>query len=204
MPSRKIALCALIAVAVVLAGCTNLPFGDGGTADAGSIESDVKALYELANPGTIAEVISTKEESGLYKIAVKITNLDGTSNLAEAWVTKDGKLLTQSVVFVKESVSQMRNLRGFVDCLDSKGVRIIGFLNQTVAGPDIVQATFQQLNTLGSFSPKIYVPCDTSDQNFQLCLNISTSFPAIVYNNNVDPGVKTVEQLKTISGCALG
>jgi len=166
-----------------------------------SVRSDVKRLYELANPGITAEVVSVTADGGLYKVLVKLSGVTGTVNYAEAWVSRDGSLLTQTVIRVKESVNQMQKLKNFVDCLSDKGVRIVGILNQTLSQQG-AQATLLQLNILGAYSPKIYVSCDL---NLQACLAANvTQVPSVIYNNNVLPGFKSIPDLESISGCKLG
>jgi hypothetical protein len=168
--------------------------------DIEGLKTNVKNLYELSNPGSVAEVVALTETSGLYHAVIKIT-IGGNVNYAEAWVTKDGRLLTQSVIFVKESVNQMQKLKNFVDCLSDKGLRIYGILNQT-ASPQGAQATLIQLNILGLFSPKIFVNCDL---NLQACLNAGISqVPSVVINNRIEPGVKSIPDLEKISGCKFG
>ncbi|MEM5868057.1 MAG: hypothetical protein QXG39_09100, partial [Candidatus Aenigmatarchaeota archaeon] len=86
------------------------------------VKNRIKTLYELANPGTNVEVISLTEESGLYKALIKAVGVTGT-NYAEIYISKDGKLLTQNVIFVEQSIQQIKRLKDFVDCLDSKRVK---------------------------------------------------------------------------------
>lgn len=166
--------------------------------DKSALESSVESLYELANPGVDAEVVTLDEESGLYKAGVKLTSQDGQVSYAESWITKDGKILTQNIILVKESVAQMSNLREFVTCLAERDVRIFGTLNQTLS-PSGAQATLLQLNLLGAYSPAIYVSCDA---DIQACLDAGiTQVPATYSNGTISLGLKNIEQLEEISGC---
>jgi hypothetical protein len=168
--------------------------------DSGAISAKVERLYELSNPGVGAEVVSVTSESGMYKVGVKITSIDGQVSYAESWVTKDGRLLTQSVILVEESVGQMGKLRDFVACLADSGVRIFGSLDENVS-PQGSQATLLQLNLLGAYSPAIYVSCDA---DVQACVEAGiTQVPAVYYNGTVEFGLKNIEQLEEISGCAF-
>ncbi|TAL47276.1 hypothetical protein EPN87_03355 [archaeon] len=164
-----------------------------------SVADNVNALYELSNPGSTAEVISLTEDSGLYKAVVKVTGPSGTS-FAEAWVTKDGRYLTQSVIFVQDSIRQIETGKNFVDCLHANGLRIYGVTNQsTQAGV----ATLMQLNTLGVYAPKIFVSCD--GDLLPNCLTAGiTQAPTTVYNNTGYPGVLTISQLANLTSCKQG
>ncbi len=166
--------------------------------DTSSLKEGVKDLYELANPGITAEVVSLTEDSGLYKIGLKVTGASGT-NYIESWMTKDGRLLTQNMVFVKDDINQMRKTKNFVDCIYGKNLRIYGLLNQTIS-PEIAQLTSQQLGIFGNNWPKVYSDCQS---NLQACLNVSQTFPFIVFNNQLLQGVKDIPTLENITGCKL-
>jgi hypothetical protein len=158
------------------------------------VAKEVKKLYELANPGAQIEIVTTLEESGLYKIVLKSTGPTGIT-YREAYVTKDGKLLTENVILVKESTKQIQMFKDFVDCLDEKGVKIYGLNNST--------ATLLQLNILGRYSGKLYVSCDGA--NLQTCLNAGIQqIPSVVYNNDIYPGVKTIDWFAQQTGCKFG
>lgn len=155
------------------------------------VSNKIKTLYELANPGTSVEILTLTEESGLYKALIKATSPSGT-NYAEVYVTKDGKLLTQNVIFVEQSIEQIKRLKSFVDCLHSKGVKIYGLNNQT--------ATLLQLNVLGIYSTKLYVSCDGA--SVQNCVQAKVDqVPAVVFGNRVEPGVKTIDWFESVTGC---
>lgn len=158
------------------------------------VAEEVKELYELANPGTQVEIAAILEESGLYKLILKSTGPAGIT-YREAYVTKDGKLLTENIILVEEFTNQIQMFKDFVDCLDEKGLRIYGLNNST--------ATLLQLNILGRYSGKLYVSCDGA--NLQTCLNIGIQqIPSVVYNNNVYPGVKTIDWFAQQTGCKFG
>ena len=161
-----------------------------------SVQETVKKLYELANPGTQAEVLTLTDDSGLYKAVIKLTGQSG-SNYAEVWVTKDGKYLTQNFIFVKDSLTQIENYKNFVDCLDSRGLRIYGVTNQTTQGGT---ATLMQLNLLGIYSPKIFVSCD--GENLEGCMKSGiTQVPTIVFEEKGYVGVRSISQLSEMTAC---
>jgi len=185
-----IAVCVALLVALFgmsLTGFVSLSFGISKS----EVSKKIKTLYELANPGTNVEVLTLTEESGLYKALIKVIGTTGT-NYAEIYVTKDGKLLTQNVIFVEQSIEQIKRLKDFVDCLNSKGLKIYGISNQT--------ATLLQLNVLGIYSTKLYVPCDGDLVQNCIAANV-TQVPSVVFAGRIDPGVKTIEWFESITGC---
>lgn len=155
------------------------------------VSNKLKNLYELANPGTKIEVLTLTEQSGLYKGLLKATGTTGT-NYIEVYVTKDGKLLTQNVIFVEQSIEQIRRLKNFVDCLGSKNVKIFGLSNDTV--------TLLQLNILGVYSTKLFVPCD--GEMISNCISAKVEkVPSVVFAGRVEPGVKSIEWFEAATGC---
>lgn len=165
-----------------------------------AIAENIKKLYELSNPGTRVEVESINEQNGMYKVILRLIGASGT-NYAEAFVTKDGGLLTTSMIRVDKFIDQMQKLKDFVDCLDSKGVRIYGVLNRT-ASPAGASATLLQLQTFGVYSSKLYVSCD--GPFIQRCVRLNiTKVPTIVIENKKYEGVKTISWLEQMTGCKL-
>ena len=165
------------------------------------IEQKVKSFYELISPGTTAEVMSLKEESGVYKLFVKVSSTAGVS-YQEVYVTKDGKLLStaDSTILVENSIKQVETQKNFVNCLYDKGVRIYGITNQTIQGG---VATILQLNILGRiYSPKLFVSCD--GQLAQQCINAGVSqVPSVIVGNQIEPGVKVIDWFVNKTGCIL-
>ena len=162
------------------------------------VSKKIESLYELANPGTNVEVLSLSEESGLYKALLKVVSPTGT-NYAEVYVTKDGKILVQNVILVEQATEQIKKLKDFVDCLDSKKLKIYGVLNQT-ENPQGATATLLQLNILGVYSSKLYVSCDGSF--VQNCISAGvTQVPSVVFGGRIEPGVKTIEWFESATGC---
>jgi len=196
---KKIAILTIFLIAGLLIGyfATNIYYYIFRSAT----ERKIKTFYELLLPGTTAEVLSLNEQSGVYRILVKI-NSGGTISYQEGYITKDGKLLSMSdsTILVESSIDQVEKQKDFVNCLYDKGVRIFGVSNQTTQGG---VATIYQLNILGRiYSPKLFVSCD--DQFVQQCINAGISqVPSIVLGGNIDPGIKTVEWFQTKTGCKL-
>jgi len=164
------------------------------------IEKDIVKLYELANPGTMISVESVKDMGDIYRVLLKVVSNRGT-NYQEVFVTKDGKYLTTSIIFVKESIKSISSLKNFVECLNSKGVRIYGITNSTQS-PQGASATLLQLNILGRYSIQLYVPCD--GQFVNNCLNAGvTQVPSVVYKGKVYSGVYSIPWFENLTGCKL-
>lgn len=186
-----------ILILVVIAGF--LIFGAPSKIDSKAADN-VKKLYELANPGITVEVVSATEESGIYKLLLKSVGAGGT-NYNEAYVTKDGKLMSQDMIFVENSTLQIEKLKNFVDCLNGKNLRIYGVLNQSISEQGAM-ATYSQLQTLGIYSGKLYVSCD--GQNLQACISAGIKdVPSIVYNGTIYGGAKDIQWLGQTTGCSL-
>jgi hypothetical protein len=164
-----------------------------------SIAENIRKLYELALPGSSVSVESINEFGNLYKILLRISNQQGT-NYLEVYASKDGKYVTENVIYVKESTQQIEKMKNFVDCLFNKGLRVYGATQTNNTA--INSATFLQLNVLGRYSPKLYVSCD--GDNLQTCIRIGLqALPSIVYNNTAYPGVYSVEYLANLTGCKV-
>jgi hypothetical protein len=163
-----------------------------------SVAENVRKLYELAL-GSPVSVESVNDFGNLYKILLKVPTQQGP-NYLEVYTTKDGKYVTESIIYVKESTQQIEKMKNFVDCLYNKGLRVYGATQTN--NTSINSATLLQLNILGRYSPKIYVSCD--GVNLQACIQIGLqALPSIVYNNTAYPGVYSAEYLANLTGCKL-
>jgi hypothetical protein len=189
MDKKIIFLVVGLVIGIVVGSFITFPFDLLGTK--ARVGEKVKNLYELANPGSSFSIVSMSEESGIYKVVLRADTPYGTT-YREAYVTKNGELLTESVIFVSKSIEQIAAYKDFVDCLDSKGVKIYGLNNQT--------ATLLQLNTLGRYSTKIYISCDT----LKPCQDAGvTQVPSVVYKGEIFPGVQSISWFETKTGCKL-
>lgn len=186
---KKIALAPLILIIILAFLLIFFPY----LPPKSEIEKRVEEFYELANPGADAEVVSMEEESGVYKVVVKLTTQAGVT-YGEAYITKDGRMLTETMIFVEESIKRINSFKNFTECLLNNNVRIYGISNDT--------ATLLQLNLLGRYSTQIFIPCDG---NLIInCLNANVSqIPSVVINGNVHPGVKTVRWFEQNTNCRM-
>jgi hypothetical protein len=163
-----------------------------------SVAESVRKLYELAL-GSSVSVESINDFGNLYKVLLKVSTPQGP-NYLEVYTTKDGRYVTESIIYVKESTKQIEKMKNFVDCLFNKGLRVYGATQTNDTA--INSATLLQLNILGRYSPKLYVSCD--GDNLQTCIQIGLqALPSVVYNNTAYPGVYSAEYLANLTGCKI-
>jgi hypothetical protein len=154
----------------------------------------VKDLYELSTGANI-EIMSVLKESGMYKVILRTTDINGNSNIIEVFVTQDGKILSQNVLKIDEFVSSLNKQKEFIDCLSQKGLKIYGVSNTTATQLQLIQI-------LGGsrFLSKIYVDCVGS--NLQVCLDAGVAtVPSIGYQGKIYEGVKTLDWFKNTTSC---
>ncbi|MBI2547600.1 MAG: hypothetical protein HYW23_04115 [Candidatus Aenigmarchaeota archaeon] len=161
----------------------------------GDVSSKVKSLYELVNPGVSVSVVKIDDVNGMYKVLFKAVDVSGGVTYRETFITKDGKLLTENMVQVDPSISQLNKTHNFVDCLATKDVKVAGIANDTV--------TLMQFNALGgSYATKLYLSCDGGQ--VQQCVNSGiTQVPAVIYNSKIYAGVQTIQFLGNLTGCTF-
>jgi len=163
-----------------------------------SVAESARKLYELAL-GYPVSVKSINDYGNLYEILFEVSTQQGL-NYLKIYVTKDGRYVSENIIYVKESTQQIEKMKNFVDCLYNKGLRIYGATQTNNTA--INSATLLQLNILGRYSPKLYVSCD--GDNLQACIQIGLqALPSVVYNNNAYPGVYSAEYLANLTGCKL-
>lgn len=179
-----------IALGIVFATFSPINLTDLFAAD---VSSNIEKLYELINPGINVEVVKIDEISGLYKVLFKATDVAGGVTYRESYITKDGKLLTETVILVEQSIEQLARIQSFVDCLVNKNLRIAGITNHT--------ATLLQFNILGgSYATKLYLSCDGELAQQCVAANI-TQVPSVVYQNTVYPDVQPIQFFENLTGC---
>ncbi len=154
----------------------------------------VRDIYKILTEQD-AEILSVKDESGLYKVAVRVTDVTGRSAVQDVFITKDGVLFTdQPLIKVGDFIATLNKQKNFSLCLSTANVRLLG------QGNDLTG--FRQL--LGSFTGSIYFDCGASQQNLQQCQQAGVqSVPAVVFNNTIYPGFRDVNFISSLTGCAL-
>lgn len=160
---------------------------------AGDISSQVEQLYELVNPGIDVTTVKVDQVSGMYKVLFKAVDVAGGVTYREAYISQDGKMLTENIILVDQSITQLNRIRNFVDCLDGKNVKIAGISNQT--------ATLLQFNVLGgSYATKLYLSCD--GELAQQCVNAGiTQVPATIYEGQGYPGAQSMQFFENLTSC---
>lgn len=189
--SVAVLVVAIALVALFASGAVQLP--SIGLQSKDAVAANAKSLYELVYPGVDISVLTATEQNGMYKVVLKAVSSSGTT-YPEVYVTKDGKLLTENMVLVDESISQMRKMRVFVDCLDSKGVRIAVVANQT-------STLLPVTNVLGVYGQKLLFDCGT---NLDACISANvTQVPSVVIGQYIIPGMQTTDWFARVTGCEL-
>lgn len=157
------------------------------------VSSNVENLYELVNPGADISIEKIEEVSGVYKILLKAVDVSGAVTYKETYISKDGKLLTENMIIVEQSITQLKRVYNFVDCLQGENVMIAGVANHT--------ATILQFNILGgSYATKLYRSCD--GQLAQQCIDSGIAeVPSVVYQDAVYPGMQSVQWFENLTAC---
>ncbi|MEM7815816.1 MAG: hypothetical protein QXN71_01720 [Candidatus Aenigmatarchaeota archaeon] len=151
---------------------------------------NVKKIYELLTERGV-EIVSVKEESGLYKILIKTTDYQGRLNVQEAFITKDGKFVTDKMILAEDYIKSLESERDFVNCLSQKGL--------VVAGLSSNNYTILQLSVLGNYWYKIYLDCEA---NIEKCQDLGVKgVPSVIYNQSVYEGVRPVTFFENLTGC---
>jgi hypothetical protein len=157
------------------------------------VSKKVKDLYDLAF-GTNIDVISVTEESNMFRVVAKSTDSLGKTSVIEAYMSQDGKLVSDRVIKLDEFTSNLMDQRDFIDCLDKKGLRVYG-LNTD----NITQVQLGYVLGGSRFLDKIFVDCDVSVKK---CMDNGIKVvPTVVYGNKTYEGLKAVEWFENITGC---
>ena len=140
------------------------------------------------------EILSVKEESGIYRILIKTTDAKGAINAQEVFITKDGKLITDKFLPAADYKTSLQNDKDFLDCLYGKGVRVLGLSDNNY--------TLMQLNALGNFWYKIYIDC--AGNNLQACQQLGVkNIPSVLYNQTIYEGAKSLNWFENVTGCSF-
>lgn len=188
-----------LGVIIVLVIAVVLLFLQSQQAQPAEIQN-VKEIYKTLTE-TEPEILSVKDESGLYKVAVRITDATGRSAVQDVFLTKDGVLFTdQPLVKVSDYINVLNRQKNFSSCLASKNLVLLG------QGDNL--PTFQRL--LGLFVARNYLDCTANQQNLQQCQQLGQQTgieglpaPAIMYNNTIYPGFRDVTFVSSLTGCTF-
>ncbi|MBI2076334.1 MAG: hypothetical protein HYT72_03755 [Candidatus Aenigmarchaeota archaeon] len=188
-----------LGVIAVLAVAAALLFFQSQKTQPVEIQS-VKEIYKILTERD-PEILSVKDENGLYKVTVRLTDVTGRSAVQDVFLTKDGVLFTdQPLVKVGDYISSLNRQKNFSACLTSKNVQLLG------QGDNLL--TFQRL--LGLFAVRNYFDCTANQQSLQQCQLLgkqagaeSVPAPAVVFNNTIYPGFRDASFVGSLTGCAL-
>jgi hypothetical protein len=161
-------------------------FGSGNAMD------KVVKVYELLSEGKV-EVMKTTEESGLYRVVLRVTTANGDS-LQEVYVSKDGSIITDKVIRTDDYQVRLEKEKAFADCLKEKKLLVFGQSNE--------QNTVNQLMILGNYGYKVYVDC--TGANLQACQQLGiTQIPTIALESKVYTGVHDLAWFEQTTGCNM-
>ena len=153
----------------------------------------VKDIYDLQYE-TNAEILSTVEMNGVYKVVVKFTDFNGQKTTQDVFITKDGKLITDRFIVADNYRAALQKQKTFIECMLGKNLRILGQSNDT--------ATLQQFQVLGTYAYKLFVSCN--DTNEETCRNLGvTRYPTTVYNSTGYANIYNPEFFAQLTGCTL-
>lgn len=159
-----------------------------------NISSTIKQIYDLQFE-TNTEVLKVEETNGIYKVVVRFNDLSGRPTTQDIFVTKDGKLITDRLIVAENYRTLLEGQKGFIECLSSSGVRILGQINDT--------ATLQQLQMLGTYSYKLFISCDGANEATCKGLGVS-QYPTTIYNNSGYTNVYAPAFYSQLTNCTLG
>jgi hypothetical protein len=180
---------------IIILAAVLIYFVAQGPLSAGAQEpavSSAKAIFSALSENP-AEVVSVKEESGLYKITMKITQRNGQAALQDIYVTKDGTLISDKMINTQDYGRQLEREKNFTDCLIAKNVVVAGLSNDA--------NTLSQIQILGNFGYKVFFDCSA---NQQICQSAGiTKAPTTVIGNQTFEGIQPVSFYTQATGCTL-
>jgi hypothetical protein len=176
----RAAVCACFCLVIA---CKKEPV-DVGPAHASAV---VAAVFSETASATV-DVLKVTEDGPFYRVTIASRE---TREPQDVLITRDGKRVTERVVDVDTELRKLAEDRRFADCLLAHKVSLLG-----AAG---TPATTDQLMLLGRFGHKLLVRCDLEPEN---CKKLGAStFPSILADGTVHPGLRTRAWLETLTGC---
>jgi hypothetical protein len=150
--------------------------------------SAVVAAVFSETAGAPVDVLRVSEDGPFYRVTIAARE---TREPQDVLVTRDGRRVTERVIEVEDELRKLAEDRRFADCLLAHKVTLLG-----AAG---TPATTDQLVLLGRFGWKLLVRCDLEPEN---CKKLGAlSFPSILADGTVHPGLRTRQWLETLTGC---
>lgn len=158
---------------------------------------------DTVSGGNAASLISVAEEGTVYKIHIKIGEGE-----YDSYVTKDGRFLFPGVYDMGEETENSasneanlsaQDLEALAKCLTEKGAKFYGAYWCSWCA--------QQKEMFGNAAQYLpYVECseENSQEMTPECKAIGiTSYPTWEFNGEKNPGLKSLDDLVSLSGCAI-
>ena len=190
----KLYLGIIVVLVLIIAYVTLQPDQTQEQANRDHAADVVRTLYEMQYESP-SEVLKTDELYGIYRMTVRFTDFNGQQQTQEIFVTKDGQLLTDRFLITESYRTALDNQKKFVECMRDKNLRIIGQRNDT--------ATVQQLDVLGTYAYKLFVPCEGANEQTCNALNI-TRYPVTYYNNSIYDNIYDRDFFSQLTECKQG
>ena len=128
-------------------------------------------------------------------MTLRFTDFNGQQQRQEIFVTKYGQLLTDRFLITESYRTALDNQKKFVECMRDKNLRIIGQRNDT--------ATVQQLDVLGTYAYKLFVPCEGANEQTCAALNL-TRYPVTYYNSSIYDNIYDRDFFSQLTECKQG
>jgi hypothetical protein len=152
----------------------------------------LKDVYELITEADV-EVLSVEEASGVYRVMLMLRGNLG-EQVEEVYVTKDGNLITDTVIDTEGYRTRLESEKAFIECMQGKRLLVFGQSNE----PN----TIQQLQILGNFAYKIYIDCVGA--NLQACQQLGIEqIPTVIYEGRNYTGIMPINWFESLTGCKL-
>ncbi|HLD39343.1 MAG TPA: hypothetical protein VJB05_03460 [archaeon] len=190
----KLYLGIIVVLVLIIAYVTLQPDQTQEQANRDHAADVVRTLYEMQYESP-AEVLKTDELYGIYRMTVRFTDFNGQQQTQESFVTKDGQLLTDRFLITESYRTALDNQKKFIECMRDKNLRIIGQRNDT--------ATIQQLDILGTYAYKLFVPCEGANEQTCAALNL-TRYPVTYYNSSIYDNIYDRDFFSQLTECKLG
>lgn len=146
-----------------------------------------------AQSGQQLEVVNVRSENGLYRIDIS----DSQNQLNTYYVTKNGRMASESMSNLQQLRQTIDIQKRFVGCLSDRDATLYGNSSQ--------QETLIQIQALGG--ENIVSPIYKDVRNQEILQEATQRgvrrVPSIYYNESVLSGVKEINQISQFAGCQL-
>ncbi|MFB6216296.1 MAG: recombinase family protein [Candidatus Aenigmatarchaeota archaeon] len=140
--------------------------------------------------------MNVEDIGGLYRVVIST----GPGTHETVYATRNGEFIAPAVYKIDRLNRAIETRREFLECLETKGVKIYGALN--VNSSDIVNASRLQLRILGGmdYMENIYMDCS---RRMETCIDRGIGrLPSVKYKGKVYPGVKRYGWFRNVTNCS--